>query len=485
MIKLRKYQEETIASLRAQMVAGNKRLIMCAPTGAGKTVMFSYMAKAALAKGKRILIITDRIEILMQSGGTLKKFGINPVIIDPNYKEDTFLENIYIGMAQTLSRRISKVEYQTFFKSLDLIILDEAHKQTFNGLQQHMGDHTIVIGATATPLRIKNQISLHKFYDKIVEEVTLGSLIKDGYLAVPKYFSTKVDLSKVGQSKGDFDTKELGDMYSEQQVYEGVIENYLDHSPGEKALIFASSVVSSEEIINEFCSKGIEAKHIDALTPKDERVAILKWFSETPGAIISNVGILTAGYDCPSVQVIILYRATMSLTLFLQMIGRGSRITETKKKFKILDFGNNIERHGLWHGERAWSLVKKERKKGVPVFKECPKCGFMCPIFAKECGDPECDHIFKPSEKEIEEKEQVRLAELSHPDILKMLEKQLTIKELTLIQQAKGYHKRWVWWQTPDGKKESARREKLADEANLKYMKTQKKLSDFDVIWRK
>lgn len=184
----------------------------------------------------------------------------------------------------------------------------------------------------------------------------------------------------------------MGDKYNEIELYHGVYENYTRITPNKKAIIFAPNVLSSKILVDDFKDKGLPIEHLDGETPKKKRREILEWFESTPNAMISNVGILNAGFDSPGVEVIILYRATKSLPLFLQMCGRGSRVTETKSKFTILDFGNNIHRHGFWEQDRAWSLKKKIKKEGVAPVKDCPSCSAIIPASVMECKY--CGHIF-------------------------------------------------------------------------------------------
>jgi superfamily II DNA or RNA helicase len=176
----------------------------------------------------------------------------------------------------------------------------------------------------------------------------------------------------------------------------------------------------------------------------NDRKDTLKWFEETPGAILSNYGILTTGFDCPSIEVVILYRATKSLPLFLQMVGRGSRVTPTKNKFTILDFGNNIKTHKYWEENRFWSLDKKEKKEGEAPIKECPECYYLLHSRIMEC--PSCGYQFEKSEIE---KEDLIIIELQ-----KMNKRQLheaisiaSFKDLQIIQKAKGYAKNWIYHQ--------------------------------------
>ena len=357
MIKLRPYQEKTINSLRQSMINGNKRLILCLPTGGGKTVVFSYMISRALEKGNKCLILTHRTELLTQAGGTLSNFGLTPEIVNPKNKKLDLNKSLYVAMTKTVLSRIENLK--DWLKTFDLIIIDESHLQDFNNLFEFLPD-CFVIGATATPERKGNQLALNSFYQDLINEVSISDLIKAGYLAQPRSFGVQIDLKGIKTKSGDYDNNQVGEMFDKMQLYEGVYNNLQRYAKNKKKIIFSSNIKSSLTLVEKLNKNGLNAKHIDA-TSKD-REALIKWFKNTPDAILSNVGILTAGFDEPTIECVVLYRATKSLPLFLQMVGRGSRVTENKKEFIILDFGNNIQRHGFWEDTREWSLKKKAKK---------------------------------------------------------------------------------------------------------------------------
>lgn len=442
-ISLRKYQSKAISGLQDKMRYGMKRLILALATGGGKTIIFCYMTLKALEKGKRVLIVTDRIELISQAGGTLENFGLQPVQIKAGRNLKSFNAVLYTGMAQTISRRLKKTEYRDLIASMDLIIFDEAHKQSFNSLMDFVSEKTFVVGATATPHREKNQSSLDEFYQGIVDPVSISELISLGYLAIPNSYGVQVDLSGIKTKGGEFDEKTMGDRYDEIKLYHGVYENYMRITPNKKAIIFAPNVQSSITLVEDFKLRGLPIEHLDANTPTKERNNILNWFKSTPNAMISNVGILTAGFDCPDIDVVILYRATKSLPLFLQMVGRGSRTTESKKNFTILDFGNNIKRHGFWEQDRKWGLKKKTKPEGEAPVRECPKCAALLPIQLTEC--PYCEHVFEKTQKEEDEKVIAELQKLSYQQIQNEV-KTADFKKLHLIQEAKGYKKQWIYF---------------------------------------
>jgi len=445
MIELRPYQNKTIQSLRKCMMDGLKRLIMLCATGGGKTIMFCYMINKAIEKNNRCLILTHRTELLTQAGGTLSQFGLNASIINPKARNQVFYGSLYVAMTKTIMTRINNTKtnraYTEWLQSFDLIIIDEAHLQDFNSLLPHINPNTYVIGATATAERKGNQTCLSEFYQGIVNEITISELIELGYLAKPNSFGVTIDLSNIKTKGGDYDNDMVGDMFEKMQLYEGVYDNYQRLTPNKKAIVFAPNVKSSLSLVEKLSEKGLNIRHVDGNTPEKERKEVLQWFKNTPDAIISNVGILTAGFDEVSIEVVILYRATKSLPLFLQMVGRGSRTSTTKKEFYVLDFGNNIQRHGFWEDDREWSLVKKPKAKGIAPVKNC-KCGALLRLNLQVC--PYCGFEFPPPK--VKETIEVILEQLKKDDIELYKQYQKFIK-LEKRAEDKGFKKGWVIWQ--------------------------------------
>lgn len=397
-MKLRPYQNVAIKAMKMHMSNQHKRLILCSPTGSGKTVMFSHMARQSIDKGNKVMILTDRQELMNQTHYALQQFELNPVKItagDKKYQDGS----CYVAMIETMKRRIYTPLWSDLLKQMKLVIFDEAHKTAFDKIFPHLHADQYVIGATATPIRVGQQTSLSKHYTQLVESVSIKGLIKDGYLADPEYYKVPVDLSGVGMYQGEYDAAQMGKAYSDRKVYGGVIKNYMQVCPGKKAIVFSSNIESSIELCDKMKEAGLPAKHVDSEMHNEDRRSILNWYKNTPDAILCNVGILTTGFDDPETEVVILYRATTSLALYLQMVGRGSRVTATKSKFIILDFGNNIDTHGPWDEDRIWSLEKRPAKGGVAPHKKCPNCEYLCHNSFKEC--PGCGFKFQAPAQEI------------------------------------------------------------------------------------
>jgi superfamily II DNA or RNA helicase len=402
------------------------------------------MASSAYKRGFSVLIVTDRIELLKQSGGALNRLGVNPYQIRAGHEPATLTGQVYTAMVETLARRMKDARYQRLVAGFDLIIFDEAHKQAFNKLFRYISDNTIVIGATATPWRQRNQKALSEFYQDIIEVIDIPTLIRQGFLSKPLSYGIPVDLSQVKMRGGDFDERSMGEQYSRNKVYRGVIENYQRLTPGKKALSFSSSIESSQELTQRMVEAGINAKHLDSNMRPYERTKVLAWFDRTPDAVLNNVGILTTGFDCPAIEAVILYRATTSLPLFLQMVGRGSRVIPgVKDTFHILDFGENIQRHGFWEQPREWSLekAKKKRKTEAAPVKSCPECEALLHTAARSCSY--CGHEFGFT-KEEEDAEVVAQLQLLTPRDRRAVALQSTLEEKVMMAKNKLIKPYWV-----------------------------------------
>jgi superfamily II DNA or RNA helicase len=377
-VDLRPYQYEAIEKARGAIKSGSSRFIMCSPTGSGKTFMFSFLVKMATQKGKRVLIITHRSELLTQTDGSLSRLGVSPSLIEPSGEGISPDKLVHVAMVETLSRRITKEEYIDFIQSQDLVIIDECHIGNFDKLFEKFPQKTVVIGFTASPFRYGNQKPLGQFYSQIQDVITIPELVRTGYLSKPKSYGVKIDLKGVEKKGYDYDSEQLAKRYSDNKVWRGVIENYNRICPKSKAIAFCPNIKSSIQLCQELCNAGINAKYLHGDADPKTRKEVLSWFKHTPDAVLCSVGVLTTGFDEPSIETVILYRATKSLPLFLQMVGRGSRVTDSKKEFTILDFGNNIREHGFWEDDREWTLKAKEKKKqGAYPVKECPNCNAL------------------------------------------------------------------------------------------------------------
>ncbi len=195
-------------------------------------------------------------------------------------------------------------------------------------------------------------------YDDLITGETKQHLIEKEFLARPVVYQYDMGLTslEVG-AHGDYTIKSSEDLYTSNSMLDKLLQAYHKHSAGKKTLIFNNGINTSIQVYYTFKSAGFPIAHLDNTTSKKKRKEILEWFKETPDAILTSVSILTTGFDEPTIDSIILNRATKSLTLYYQMIGRGSRILNNKSTFSIIDLGNNTHRFGPWGADLDWQAI--------------------------------------------------------------------------------------------------------------------------------
>jgi len=328
------------------------------PTGGGKTVVFSEIAKRFIANTqKKVVVLTHRIELSAQTSKMLSGFGVKNMIINSEVKELRDQNNFmcFVAMVETLNNRLQ--EEMIELDNVGLVIIDEAHYNSFRKLFKYF-DKSIILGVTATPLSSNIKLPMKDNYSKLIVGESIESLIKKKFLANANMYSYDVSLRslKLGIS-GDYTVKSSDELYGNQSMLGKLLNAYEEIAKGTKTLIFNNGINTSRYVYETFKKAGYPIKHLDNKNTASERKEILEWFSETKDAILTSVSILTTGFDEPSVETIILNRATRSLTLYFQMIGRGSRILQNKTEFTVVDMGNNTSRFGMWDAPIDWQEI--------------------------------------------------------------------------------------------------------------------------------
>jgi len=355
--KLYPFQEKTVAIIMDELEKNGAdfNLLFQLPTGGGKTVIFSEVAQQYIQKHqKKVLILTHRIELSVQTSRQLSAIGIANKVISSEVKnlvdEDHY--PCYIAMVETLNNRLQ--EDENFVDGVGLVIVDEAHYNSFRKIFQYYAGANI-LGVTATPLSSNKTLPLNDHYNKLIVGESISSLINGGYLADAETFTYDVNLHglKIG-SNGDFTVSSSELVYGNYFMQEKLLFAYEEVAIGDKTLIFNSGIETSLRVEETFKKRGFKIRHLDSTFSDKDRKDVLHWFKHTKDAILTSVGILTTGFDEPTVETIILNRATRSLTLYHQMIGRGSRRLPKKDKFRLIDLGNNVRRFGIWQDYINW-----------------------------------------------------------------------------------------------------------------------------------
>ncbi len=354
------YQHTAINEIfiRLNTIPKNHNLLFQLPTGGGKTIIFSEIAKRFIEeKKKKVLILTHRIELCNQTSTILDEFGVENKIISSKIKtlDDQNEFMCFVAMVETLNNRLKDELME--IDDIGLVIIDEAHYNSFRKLFSYL-DKSSILGVTATPLSSSIKLPMNVNYDELIIGNSISSLINKGFLAKANTFSFDVDLKtlKIGIN-GDYTVSSSDKLYADYLMQEKLLHAYEEQAKGKKTLIFNSGINSSKAVYHMFKKAGYDVHHLDSTLNEIERREILAWFKQTPNAILTSVGILTTGFDEPTIDTIILNRATKSLTLYHQMIGRGSRILKNKKEFTVIDLGNNALRFGLWDMDIDWQEI--------------------------------------------------------------------------------------------------------------------------------
>jgi len=288
----------------------------------------------------------------------LTEFGVNNKIINSTAKlDDQDKYSCFVAMVETLKNRLN--EEKLDISDIGLVIVDEAHYNSFTKIFKFFDD-SFILGVTATPLSSNTKLPMYENYQELFVGESIQHLIDNHFLATANMYSYNVGLTslEVG-ANGDYTVKSSEDLYTNSDMLTKLVSAYEETSKGKKTLIFNNGINTSIQVFHAFKSAGYPIAHLDNTNTKKERDFILKWFKKTPNAIITSVSILTTGFDEPTIEAIILNRATKSLTLYYQMIGRGSRILDNKSTFDVVDLGNNFHRFGSWGADLDWQRMFK------------------------------------------------------------------------------------------------------------------------------
>jgi superfamily II DNA or RNA helicase len=354
------YQQKAIDEIlrRIDEHPSKYNLLYQLPTGGGKTVIFSEITRRYIqSTGKKVLILTHRVELCKQTAQMLNEFGVNNKVIDSAVKEMPVPNDYmcFVAMVETLNNRLR--DKMLDLDNIGLLIVDEAHYNSFVKLFRFY-EKGVVLGVTATPLSSNINIRMRDNYDELIVGESIASLIEDGFLAKATTYHYHVGLTslKVGRS-GDYTVSSSERLYNNYAMQDKLLSAYREKGIGKKTLIFNNGIATSHYVYSTFKEAGFAIRHLDHTHSARERKEILQWFREKPDAILTSVSILTTGFDEPSLECIILNRATKSLTLYFQMIGRGSRVFKEKRDFTVIDLGNNLNRFGLWEAPIDWASI--------------------------------------------------------------------------------------------------------------------------------
>lgn len=366
-IQLRPYQEQFVADLRASM-AKHRRVLGVAATGAGKTVVFTYITDSAIKRGKRVTILAHRQEILSQISKALGQFGIRHGWIIPGRTPTN--DPVQVGMIQTVTRRLDKIQEP------DICVIDEAHHAASGGYEalQKLWN-CYYLGVSATPERLDGK-GLYGSFDALVMGPQTGWLIANGFLSQYTYLAPPdgVDLTGIKTRMGDFAIDQLAQAIDKATITGNLINHYRRYLDGKSAIAFCVNIAHAEHVAAQFSEAGISAASIDGKTERNRRFQLLDQLGTGELKVLTSCDLIGEGVDVPSVNGAILARPTKSLSLHLQQVGRVLRLKPDGSKAVILDHAGNVRRHGMPDIEFPWSLEGTGRKKVEYPVKTCETC---------------------------------------------------------------------------------------------------------------
>jgi superfamily II DNA or RNA helicase len=451
-MQLRDYQRTAIEGVRDAFRQGKRRVLLVAPTGAGKTVMFSHLARAISICGQRVVLMAHRDELLDQIGRTLTQVGVEHGFIAA--RRPMNLETlVQVAGVHTFKNKAGKLPWAPHW-----IICDEAHHATAGSWAKIIAAYpdARVLGVTATPERLDGK-GLGNVFQAMVRGPEVADLIGRGFLSPVKYYCPRtVDTDGLKLRMGDYKHADVDARVNNSRVTGEAVDWYRKLCNGAPAVAFCASIKHSEHVAETFRAAGYRWASLDStMTPWARREAVE---SLGNGRLhgISSCDIISEGFDLPIVSAAILLRPTASLGLYLQQVGRVLRIAPGKTHATIIDHVGNcgstragewVEKHGFAEDVREWALDGRRKRKGTAPVRLCAECFAVCSAGSSVC--PQCGAEKPVVEREIEQAAAGDLEEVEREAIKqkteKLIKKAKTLEDWQRIAKLRGYAPGWAY----------------------------------------
>lgn len=393
-MELRPYQSEAKAAIFEEWDKGVRRTLLVLPTGCGKTIVFAKVAEDCVRRGNRVLIMAHRGELLDQAADKIgKATGLGCAT---EKAEETCLGSwfrIVVGSVQSLMREKRLKQFPVDY--FDTIIIDEAHhclSDSYKKILDYFKGANI-LGVTATPDR-GDMRNLGECFDSLAYEYTLPKAIKAGFLSPIKALTIplQLDLSGVGMQSGDFKS---GDLATALDPYLYQIADEMEkHCKDRKTVVFLPLVKTSQKFRDILNEKGFKAAEVNG--DSKDRAEILAAYERGDYNVLCNSMLLTEGWDCPSVDCIVVLRPTKVRSLYSQMVGRGTRLFPGKDHLLLLDFLWHTERHELCHPA---SLICQDEEVAKKMTENIEKAG--CPMDIEEAEKQAAEDVVAQREEAL------------------------------------------------------------------------------------
>lgn len=448
-MELRPYQQEAKDAIFEQWDSGVKKTLLVLPTGCGKTIVFAKVTEDCVRKGDRVLILAHREELLKQAANKIhKSTGLGCAVEKAEQSCRGSWFRIVVGSVQTLmsAKRLSQFSENYF----DTIIIDEAHhciSDSYQRVLQHFPEAN-VLGVTATPDR-GDMRNLGQYFESLAYEYTLPKAIKEGYLSPIKALTIplKIDMSGVSVQAGDFKTSDVGTALD--PYLESIAQEMEKYCRDKKTVVFLPLVKTSQKFRDLLNEHGFQAAEVNGNS--DERSQILLDFENGIYNVLCNSMLLTEGWDCPSVDCIVVLRPTKVRSLYCQMVGRGTRLSPGKDHLLLLDFLWHTERHELCHPA---SLICENEEVARKMTENLEKAA-GCPVDIEEAEKAATEDVVAQREEALAK----QLAEMKRRK--KKLVDPLQFEMSIQAEDLSGYVPAFGWEMAPPSDKQKNTLEKL------------------------
>ena len=448
-MELRPYQQEARDSIFEQWDSGIRRTLLVLPTGCGKTIVFAKVTEDCVRHGDRVLILAHRGELLEQAADKIA--SVTGLGCATEKAEETCIGSWYritVGSVQTLMREKRLGQFPAdYFRT---IIIDEAHhcvSDSYQRVLQHFPDAK-VLGVTATPDR-GDMRNLGEYFESLAYEYTLPKAIRSGYLSPIKALTIplKMDLTGVSVQAGDFKASEIGTAL-DPYLYQ-IADEMAKYCMDRKTVVFLPLIKTSQKFRDILISRGFQAAEVNG--ESTDRAEVLADFDAGKYNVLCNSMLLTEGWDCPSVDCIVVLRPTKVRSLYSQMVGRGTRLFPGKDHLLLLDFLWMTERHELCHPADLICTDQEVAKQMTANLEEAAGC----PVDLEEAEKAAAEDVVAQREEALAK----QLAEMKHRKgvLVDPLQFEMSIQAEDLA----GYVPSFAWEMGPASEKQKTALEKF------------------------
>jgi superfamily II DNA or RNA helicase len=399
------YQEKVLFDdLYGAFAEGKTKVILCAPCGAGKTILTCQVIKDLVEEGATCIMAVHLDQLVTQAASKLILYGLNSDLIGyitggrPEHRN----RPVQVASVQSLGTRHWHRD-----RSWGAYILDECHISAYHASVRHVfsEEHQgLVLGLTGSPVRLKKTESLADRFEALVQTPPASALLEAGFQAPLRYWGFKVgagriDTAGVHSRGGEYITSELEQVCSQPELLDHAVAQWQRLATGRRTLAFCTTVRHAENLRDTFIRMGVPASCVTGETPRAERQEIYQQLLRKEIYVITSVNVLSIGFDLPDVDALLICRPSKSLAIHLQILGRGARTAEGKVDCLVLDQAGNCLRHGLYTDHGPWELLPSAEAGpgGEAPVKECPVCGQILHASVMVC---DCGHKFPRKKRE-------------------------------------------------------------------------------------